>query len=338
MNPLRRRTVQAALSGALVLGATALLPVTAAAQAAWPAKPVRIVVPFAAGGTTDILARALAPELQKAFGQPFVVDNKPGAGGNNGAAEVAKAANDGYTILMGTVGTHAINAALYPKMPFDPVKDFAPITLVAGVPNVLVLNPKFAEKHGINSVADLVRAAKANPGQFNMASAGNGTSIHLAGELFKSMTGSYMVHFPYRGSGPALIDLLGGNMDLMFDNLPSALPHIKAGKLKALGVTSAKRSEAVDLPTVAEAGGAALKTYDASSWFGLMAPAGTAPDTVLRLQQETAKALASPALKERLLAQGAIPGGISSADFVKFIAAETTKWAVVVKTANAKVD
>ena len=338
MNPLRRRTVQAALSGALVLGATALLPVTAAAQAAWPTKPVRIVVPFAAGGTTDILARALAPELQRAFGQPFVVDNKPGAGGNNGAAEVAKAANDGYTILMGTVGTHAINAALYPKMAFDPVKDFAPITLVAGVPNVLVLNPKFAEKYGIHNVADLVRAARANPGKFNMASSGNGTSIHLAGELFKSMTGSYMVHFPYRGSGPALIDLLGGNVDLMFDNLPSALPHIKAGKLKALGVTSGKRSDAVDLPTIAEAGGATLKGYDASSWFGLMAPAGTAPDTVLRLQQETAKALASPALKERLLAQGAIPGGMSSADFVKFIAAETTKWAAVVKTANAKVD
>lgn len=338
MNPIRRRMTQATLTGALVLGATVLLPATAAAQAAWPAKPVRIVVPFAAGGTTDILARALAPELQKAFGQPFVVDNKPGAGGNNGATEVAKAANDGYTILMGTVGTHAINAALYPKMPFDPVKDFVPITLVAGVPNVLALNPKFAEKYQINNVADLVRAAKANPGKFNMASSGNGTSIHLAGELFKSMTGSYMVHFPYRGSGPALIDLLGGNMDLMFDNLPSALPHIKAGKLKALGVTSGKRSDALDLPTVAEAGGAVLKGYEASSWFGLMAPAGTAPDTVLRLQQETAKALASPALKERLLAQGAIPGGMSSADFAKFIAAESTKWAAVVKVSNAKVD
>jgi tripartite-type tricarboxylate transporter receptor subunit TctC len=338
MNPIRRRLTRTALSGALVLGATAMLPGIAAAQAAWPARPVRLVVPFAAGGTTDILARALAPELQKAFGQPFVVDNKPGAGGNNGAAEVAKAANDGYTILMGTVGTHAINAALYPKMPFDPVKDFVPITLVAGVPNVLVLNPKFAEKYSINSVADLVRAAKANPGKFNMASSGNGTSIHLAGELFKSMTGTYMVHFPYRGSGPALIDMLGGSMDLMFDNLPSALPHIKAGKLKALGVTSSKRSEALDLPTVAEAGGAALKGYEASSWFGLLAPAGTAPETVLRLQQETAKALASPALKERLLAQGAIPGGMSSANFAKFIAAESAKWAAVVKAANAKVD
>ena len=332
MNRERRLLGRAALSLALIA------PALAAAQAGWPTKQVRIVVPFAAGGTTDILARALAPELQKAFGQPFVVDNKPGAGGNNGAAEVAKAAGDGYTLLMGTVGTHAINAALYPKMPYDPVKDFVPITLVAGVPNVLVLNPAMAQKYGINSVADFIRAAKANPGKFNMASSGNGTSIHLAGELFKSMTGSFMTHLPYRGSGPALIDLMGGNVDLMFDNLPSALPHIKAGKLKGLAVTSLKRSGAVDLPTVEEAGGAALKGYDATSWFGLMAPAGTPAEVVARVQQETAKALASPALKERLRAQGANPGGMSSADFAKFIAAESTKWAKVVKTANAKVD
>ena len=323
----------------LTLPCCLLLPALTVAQPAWPSKPVRIVVPFAAGGTTDILARSLAPELQKAFGQPFVVDNKPGAGGNSGAAEVAKSAPDGYTLLMGTVGTHAINSALYPKMPFDPVKDFAPITMMAGVPNVLVLNPAFAQKYGINSVADFIRAAKANPGKFNMASSGNGTSIHLAGELFKSMTGSYMVHFPYRGSGPALIDLIGGSVDLMFDNLPSALPQIKAGKLKALAVTSATRSAALpDLPTIAEAGGPALKGYEASSWFGLMAPAGTPPEVVARLQQENAKALLSPALKERLQAQGAIPGGMSSPAFVSFIAAETQKWAAVVKASGAKVD
>ena len=335
---LARRLVLAALAPAWLIGLP-LAPTGAHAQPAWPTKAVRIVVPFAAGGTTDILARTLAPELQKALGQPFVVDNKPGAGGNSGAAEVAKSAPDGTTLLMGTVGTHAINAALYPKMPFDPVKDFAPITLMAGVPNVLVLNPAFAQKYGINSVADFIRAAKANPGKFNMASSGNGTSIHLSGELFKSMTGSYMVHFPYRGSGPALIDLIGGSMDLMFDNLPSALPQIKAGKLKALAVTSATRSAALpDLPTVAEAGGASLKGYEASSWFGLMAPAGTPPEVVARLQQETAKALLSPALKERLQAQGAIPGGMSSPAFVSFIAAETLKWAAVVKASGAKVD
>ena len=332
----RRRLTTLSLAALLAPG---LAPTPAAAQAAWPSKAVRLVVPFAAGGTTDILARSLAPELQKAFGQPFVVDNKPGAGGNTGAADVAKSAPDGYTLLMGTVGTHAINAALYPKMPYDPVKDFVPITLMAGVPTVFVMNPALAAKYGINSVADFIKVAKANPGKFNMASSGNGTSIHLSGELFKSMSGTYMVHFPYRGSGPALIDLIGGSMDLMFDNLPSALPHIKAGKLKGLAVTSAKRSDAIpELPTIAEAGGAALKGYEASSWFGLMAPAGTPPEIVSRIQQETAKALGSPALKERLQAQGAIPSGMSSADFVAFIAAETRKWAAVVKASGAKVD
>ena len=320
----------------ITAAAVAFAPLPALAQSAWPNKPVRIVVPFAPAGTTDILARALAPELSRAFGQPFVIENKPGAGGNVGADLVAKS-NDGHTLLMGTVGTHAINPALYARMPYDHVKDFVPVTLVAGVPNVLVMNPAKAEAMGIKGVPDLIRVAKANPGKLNMASSGNGTSIHLAGELFKTMTGTYMVHFPYRGSGPALLDLIGGNMDLMFDNLPSAMPHIKAGKLKALAVTSAERSSALpDLPTVAEAG--PLKGFEASSWFGLLAPAGTAPEVVNRLQQETAKALATPALKERLQAQGAIPSGMSPADFAKFIAAETKKWATVVKASGATVD
>jgi tripartite-type tricarboxylate transporter receptor subunit TctC len=335
MNSIRRRHLLAS-AGSLLVPAT-LWPGPALAQAGWPSKPVRIVVPFAPGGTTDILARALAPELGKAFGQTFLVDNKPGAGGNLGADAVAKSAPDGYTLLMGTVGTHAINAALYPKMPYDPVKDFAPIVLVAGVPNVLVMNPAKAEAYKINTVADLIRYAKANPGKLNMASSGNGTSIHLSGELFKSMTGSFMLHFPYRGSGPALLDLIGGTMDLMFDNLPSALPQIKAGKLKALAVTSAQRSAALpDVPTIAEAG--PVPGFDASSWFGLFAPAGTPAEIVNRVQQETAKALQNPAVKERLLSQGAIPGGQPPAEFVKFIAAETKKWAQVVKVSGAKVD
>lgn len=330
---LTRRSLLAAA------GAAALLPRQARSQGAWPSKPVRIVVPFAASGTTDILARALAPELQRAFGQPFVVDNKPGAGGNTGAAEVAKAANDGYTFLMGTVGTHAINAAVYPKMPFDHRKDFAPVTLVAAVPNVLVINPASAERYKVASVPDLVRALKANPGRLNMASSGNGTSIHLAGELFKTLTGTFMVHIPYRGSGPALIDLMGGSMDVMFDNLPSALPHIKSGRLKALAVTSAVRSSALpDTPTVAEAGGPALKGYEASSWFGLLAPAGTNADIIGRVQAEVAKALAVPSIKERLVAQGAIPSGNTPAEFARFIDAETRKWAGVVKASGAKVD
>jgi tripartite-type tricarboxylate transporter receptor subunit TctC len=324
----------------LLLSALALtLPLAAGAQGAWPTKPVRIVVPFPPAGTTDILARALAPELQRAFGQPFVIDNKAGAGGNNGSAEVAKAAPDGTTLLMGTVGTHAINPALYPKMPYDHVKDFVPVTLVAGVPNVLVVNPAMAQRYGINSVADLVRVAKENPGKLNFASSGNGTSIHLSGELFKSMTGTFMVHLPYRGSGPALIDLMAGSVDLMFDNLPSAMPHIKAGKLKALAVTSAVRSSALpDVPTVEEAGGPMLKGYEASSWFGLLAPAGTPKDVVDRLQVESAKALATPAMRERLQSQGAVPSGITSAEFARYIADETAKWAKVVKASGAKVD
>ncbi len=332
MQLIRRRLLATA-------AAVTAAPLAVLAQAPWPSKPVRIVVPFPAGGTTDILARAIAPELQRVFGQAFVVDNKPGAGGNTGGAEVAKAANDGYTLLMGTVGTHAINPSLYPRMPYDHVKDFAPVTLVAGVPNVLVVNPATAQKYGINSVADLTRVARANPGRLNVASSGNGTSIHLSAELFKTLTGTFMLHLPYRGSGPALIDLLAGNVDLMFDNLPSALPHIKSGRLKALAVTSGQRSQAIpDLPTVAEAGGAPLKTYEASSWFGLLAPAGTPADIVSRLQQETAKALAAPAIRERLQSQGAIPSGMAPAEFVKFIDLETKKWAQVVKASGAKVD
>ena len=320
---------------ALCLGAFAA---PAFAQAgAWPNKPVRIVVPFAPGGTTDILARALAPELTKAFGQTFIIENKPGAGGNTGADLVAKSPPDGYTLLMGTVGTQSINPSLYPKMPYDAVKDFAPITLFAGVPNVLVMNPAKASALKITDVKSLIAYAKANPGKLNMASSGNGTSIHLSGELFKSMTGTYMVHFPYRGSGPALLDLIGGTMDVMFDNLPSALPQIKAGKLTALAVTSGERSAALpDVPTIAEAG--PVKGFEASSWFGLLAPAGTSPEIVNRVQQETAKALATPALKERLVSQGAIPSGNTPAQFTQFIAGEAKKWAQVVKTSGAKVD
>jgi tripartite-type tricarboxylate transporter receptor subunit TctC len=329
---IRRRSALTLLAGAACAPA-------ALAQAAWPARPVRIVVPFAAAGTTDILARALAPELQRAFGQPFVVDNKPGAGGNTGSAEVAKAAPDGYTLLMGTVGTHAINPSLYEKMPYDAKRDFVPVTLMAGVPNVLVLNPAMAQRYGINSVVDLTRVARANPGKLNVASSGNGTSIHLSAELYKSLTGTFMVHFPYRGSGPALLDLMAGNVDLMFDNLPSAMPHIRSGRLKALAVTSAARSTALpDLPTVAEAGGPALKEFEASSWFGLLAPAGTPADIVNRIQQETAKALATPAMRERLQAQGAIPSGNTPAEFARLIDEETKKWARVVKASGAKVD
>jgi tripartite-type tricarboxylate transporter receptor subunit TctC len=317
------------------IAASSIAP--AFAQSGWPTKPVRIVVPFAAGGTTDILARAIAPELSKAFGQQFIVDNRAGAGGNVGAEIVAHAPPDGYTLLMGTVGTHGINKALYAKLPYDPIKDFAPITMVAGVPNVMEMPVEKAKQYGIENVRDFIKYAKEHPGKLNMASSGNGTSIHLAGELFKSMTGTYLVHFPYRGSGPALMDMVSGTMDVMFDNLPSSLPQIKAGKLKALAVTSRQRSAVLpDVPTVEEAAG--LKGFDATSWFGLLAPAGAPADIVNRIQQEVAKSLGTPAVKEKLLSQGAIPSGNTPAEFAKHIAAEHVKWAKVVKDSGAKVD
>lgn len=306
----------------------------------FPNKPIRIVVPFAAAGTTDILARAVAAELQKNNGWNVIVDNRPGAGGNIGADIVAKSSPDGYTLLMGTVGTHGINQALFAKsggLPYDPVKDFAPITLVAPVPNVLVVNPGFAQKNNINSVNDLIKYARANPGKINFASSGNGTSIHLSGELFKTMTKTYMVHLPYKGSNPALTDLIAGNVDIMFDNLPSSIGFIKSGKLKALAVTSAKRSPAVpDLPTIAEA--ANLPNFEASSWFGLLAPAKTPKPIVNLLRNEIAKALNSPAVREKLLAQGAEPSGNTPEQFAAMINSELVKWAKVVQASGAKVD
>ncbi len=328
------------LNRRLVLASAVALLVTttpAMAQTGWPSKPVRIVVPFAPGGTTDILARAVAPELSKAFGQQFVVENKAGAGGNLGADAVAKSAADGYTLLMGTVGTHGINRALYPKLPYDPFADFSAITLVAAVPNVMVIPAELARANNIHNVQDFIKLAKSRPGKLNMGSSGNGTSIHLAGELFKSQTGLFMTHIPYRGSGPALLDLVGGQVDVMFDNLPSAMQLIKSGKLKALAVTSLTRSAALpDVPTIEEAAG--LRGFEATSWFGLLAPAGTPPDIVNRVQQEVARALNTPAIKEKMLSQGAIPSGNTPTQFASLIESEHKKWAQVVKASGARVD
>jgi tripartite-type tricarboxylate transporter receptor subunit TctC len=318
-----RRTI-----GALLL---ALVAFAASAQT-YPTRPIRLVVPFPAGGTTDILARAVAQKLTDAWGQSVVVDNRPGAGGNIGSELVAKAAPDGYTLLMGTVGTHAINPSLYSHMPYDHVKDFAPVILVAGVPNVLVVNPSLP----VNSVQELIAYAKANPGKLNFASSGSGTSIHLSGELFKVLTGVQITHVPYKGSAPALTDLMGGQVQLMFDNLPSSLGFIKAGKLRALAVTSTARAAALpDVPTMQEAG---VPGFEASSWFGVLAPAGTPRDIVTKLDAEIAKWLATSEAREKLAAQGAIAAGGSPEDFARHIAAETTKWAKVVKASGAKVD
>ena len=319
----------------LALVGTALLALPAIANAqtpAYPTKPIRLVVPFPAGGATDILAREVAKHLTETWGQSVVVDNRPGAGGNIGSELVAKAAPDGYTLEMGTVGTHAINASLYSKMPYDHVKDFVPVILVAGVPNVLVVNPSVP----VNSVQELIAYAKANPGKLNFASSGSGTSIHLSGELFKVMAGVQMTHVPYKGSAPALQDLLGGQVQLMFDNLPPSLPQIKAGKLRALAVTSATRAPALpDIPTIAESG---LPGFEASSWFGVLAPAGTSPAIVAKLNAEIAKWLASPEAKEKLAAVGANIAGGTPEDFARHIQAETAKWAKVVKESGAKVD
>ena len=311
------------------------------AQSQFPNKPIRYVIPFPPGGATDNIARPLAAELGALVKWNIVIDNKPGAGANIGAELVAKAPADGYTWLMGSVGTHGINQPLYTqgggKLPFDPIKDFAPITLVAEFGNVLVVNPDWAKRNNINSVNDLIRYARANPGKVNMASSGNGTSIHMAGELFKSMTKTYMVHLPYRGSPPAVADLIAGNVDIMFDNIPSAINFIKAGRLKALAVTSAKRSPALpDLPTVAEA--ANLPGYEATSWFGILVPANTPPDLVKLINTEVVRAINSPAVRERYAAMGAEPVGNTPEQFANFIKSEIAKWTRVVKESGAMVD
>lgn len=304
----------------------------ALAQTDWPNKNIRLVIPFPAGGTTDLIGRIVANELHKAWDVAVVPDNRAGAGGNIGTEAVARAAPDGYTMLLCTVGTQAINASLYSKLPYDPLKDFAAVTLVAMVPNVVVVNPSVKA----NTLQESIALLKANPGKLNYASSGNGTSIHLSAELFKSMTGTFMTHIPYRGSAPAIADLLGGQVQVMFDNLPSALPHIKAGKLRALAVTSAKRAVALpDVPTVSEAG---VPGYEASSWFGVMAPAGTLNDIVMKTRQTIAKAIEEPDARSKLLAQGADPVGDTPEEFTRFIQAEIAKWAKVVKDSGAKVD
>jgi len=321
---------------ALALGLT-LLAAPGALRAAepgadYPTKTVRMVVPFAPGGTTDIFARLLADRLSKAFGQQVIVENKPGAGGNTGADMVARADPDGYVLVMGTVGTHAINSALYAKMPYDPVKDFAPVAFAASVPNVLEVNPKTVKA---TNVKDFIAEAKAAPQPLTVASSGNGTSIHLSAELFKLMTGVPLVHIPYKGSGPAVNDLVGGQVNVMFDNLPSSIGQIRAGALRPLAVTSAERSPALpDVPTVAET----VPGFEASSWFALFAPAGTPPAVIARLNAEVAKALEDPAVKQRYADVGAQMRPMTPAQLGTFVQAEKAKWAKVVEASGAKVD
>ena len=317
------------LAAVLVTGLTVAAP--AAAQT-YPTKTITIVVPFPAGGTTDILARIVGQGLTKELGQPVVIDNRAGAGGNIGGALVAKAPADGHTLFMGTVGTHAINAALYKKMPFDHVKDFAPLTRVAMVPNLLVAHPAQPFK----TVKELIAYAKANPGKLNFGSSGNGSSIHLSGELFKSMTDVDIVHVPYKGSAPAVTDLLGGQIGVMFDNMPSAIQHVRSGKLRPIAVTTVKRSpELPDVPTIAEAG---VPGYEATSWFGMFAPAGTPAPVLAKLHTALAKVLSDAAVKKQIAGQGAEPYSEKPEQFAEFITKETAKWSKVVKNSGASID
>jgi tripartite-type tricarboxylate transporter receptor subunit TctC len=307
-------------------------PALSAQAQPYPNKPIRLICPFPPGGAVDIASRSVAQALSQQLGQPVTVDNRPGAGGNIGAEIVAKAAPDGYTLLMATSNILAINPALYSKVPFDSLKDFAPVSMVVSLNNVLVLNPNVPYK----SVQEVIAAARAQPGKLTYASSGNGTSIHLSGELFKSMAGVDMLHIPYKGSAPAVTDLLAGQVNMMFDNIPSSLPHIKAGKLRALAVTGSKRASSLpDLPTIAEA---AIPGYESYVWFGVVAPAGTPPEVIKRLNAELAKAAVTPEFRDRLTGQGYDVLSTSPEQMTASIRSEMAKWGKIVKASGAKVD
>ncbi len=325
MTPSRRKLLAAAV-------AAVATPTAQAQAAAWPSRPVRLIVPFPPGGGTDAFARPLAKVLSQNLGQQFVIDNRGGAGGTLGAELAAKSAPDGYTFLVGAVH-HTIAVSLYPKLGYDLQKDLVPVTLVSQVPNVVVVNP---QRVAARSFAEFQAYVRANPGRLNYASAGNGTTHHLTVELWKTLTRSFATHIPYRGAGPALQDLLAGQVDFMFDGLGSAIAHIKAGKLVPLAVTSAQRSPALpDVPTLDEAG---VKGYSARTWYALWAPAGTPRETVLRLQQETAKAMAGAELRGVWQGLGAESGGQPPEELARLVEAEIAKWAKVVRDSGARLD
>ncbi len=307
------------------------LPLAAAAQT-YPSKPIRLICPFPPAGAVDIASRAMVHELTRILGQPVTVENKPGAGGNLGGVEVARAAPDGYTVLMTTSGIQAINPALYAKMPFDPNKDLVTVAPLVSLNNVLVLHPSVPAR----SVKEVIALAKSQPGKLNFASSGNGTSIHMSGAMFLHLTGIDMIHIPYKGSGPAVTDLLGGQVMMMFDNIPSSLPHIKAGKLRALATTGAKRDPALpELPTMAEAG---VPGYESGVWFGLMVPAGTPREIIAKLNAAAVQSTKSPEFVKRMtdLGYNIIAG--SPEDMAAMNKAEIARWTPIVKASGAKID
>ena len=321
---IQRRSAWTLLAAAWAL----TLGVSASAQS-WPAKPVRLVVTFPSGGAPDILARLFSEKAQ--LGQPVVVDNKPGAGGNIGADFVAKSPADGYTIVLGTVGTHSINGSLYEKMPYDMVKGFSPVSLIASAPNLLVVNNDVPVK----TVPEFVAYLKANPDKLSFGSPGVGTSVHVSGELFKSMTGTKMTHVPYKGRQYAIPDLVGGSIQLMFDNMPSALPMAREGKIRAIAVTTAKRSSAApDIPTVAES----IPGFEATTWFALFAPAGTPRPVIARLNAEVLRVFRLPEVAERLKTLGLEPVLSSPEELAAYQASEITKWTKVVKESGARAE
>ena len=331
---MTRRLTLKRLAG---MATAAALPAFAIAQTA--PRTMRLVVPYPPGGPLDIVARALANAVKDSLGT-VVVENRPGAGGNLGADQVAKAAPDGHTLVMGAVATHAINPWLFSKMPYDPIRDFTPVTLVAQVPNVLVMNAESAQRLGIATVADLVAYAKENPGKLNYGSGGNGSAGHLAGEMFKAQAGVFMVHIPYAGGNPAQLALVSGQVDLNFDNLAAASANIKSGKLRAIAVTTKARSSAMpEVPTIA-AGGASLglSRFDVSTWFGLFGPAKLPADVLARLNKAYTEALGSPELKARMATLMAEPAPMTPEQFGAFVKAELARFEPVVKASGAKVD
>jgi len=327
---VKRRTALLC-TAALLSGAGAL----ASAQDTYPHRPVRLIVPFSAGGSTDLVARQLAQEMTARTGQPFVVDNKPGAGSTIGADFVAKAPADGHTLLLGTISSHATAVGLYPKLPYDPLKDFAPITEITAIPNVIVASPQNPRLANVRSLADLVAATK-KPPALTYASSGSGSSNHLATESFKSAAGIALNHIPYKGSGPALTDVSAGHVDLMLDVVLTSLPHIKAGRLRALGITSLRRSPLLpDVPTVAEQG---YPGFEVLGWYGLFAPAGTPPAVLERLSRDFTAVLRSDRMRATLESQGGAAIASTPAEFGALIRTEIARWKKVVEQSGAKPD
>ena len=327
----RRRCALAAAAAMLGLAVIPCAPAAGPADT-FPSKPVRIVVPFTPGGSTDILARAIGEKLAQAWGHPVVIENKPGAGGNVGVDLVAKSAPDGTTIVMGHIGTFAANPALYKQLPYDPVRDFAPITLVAMVPNVLVVGPAVKSR----SLAELIALAKSTPGRLDYGSGGNGSAAHLATEYFKTRIGVDLQHVPYKGTGPAIADLLGGQIGIMITGALPLLPHIKSGKLRALAVASPKRLAILpDVPTIAESG---YPGFAAVQWYGLFAPAATPHDVVAKINRDAVKALRDPGVAGRLASEGAEPVGDTPEAFGAFVKSEIELWGKVIRESGARVD